>query len=90
MILIQFTGELKLAALFKIFPSIYSSDHRSILRMAFSRDSETQFELVLILVRLSQQMPQATRAKLLAELTKYEEQIEGNQKLFELLAKVDM
>ena len=53
-------------------------------------DEDTQFEFVMILIRLSYHTNSHTRKEIIDELSKYDRQFEANQRLLEVLSKIDL
>jgi hypothetical protein len=86
----QFLKEFKLAMLFKPFALVYLKSYRSLLRDVFEQPAEIQYEYVMLLIKLLYQLTATQKAAILEELALYDRQIEANDKLREVLSKVDL
>jgi arginine/lysine/ornithine decarboxylase len=69
---------------------VYLKSYKAILREVFQENKEVQYEYVMLFVKLSYQLNQGQRQAMLEELTKYDRQIEENDRLREVLAKIDL
>lgn len=69
---------------------VYLKSFKTILRAAFGEEDDVQYEYVILVIRLMQNLNMTAKAAILDELSIYESQIETNQRLKEVLSNVDL
>lgn len=60
------------------------------LRAAFGQADDVQYEYVMLIIRLIQQLNAAAKSAIVEELGMYEKEIEANERLREVLSSVDL
>lgn len=69
---------------------VYLKSFKTILCAAFGEEDDVQYEYVILVIRLMQNLNMTAKAAILDELSIYESQIETNQRLKEVLSNVDL